>query len=628
MGMLNIGLSGLNAAQAGIATTSHNISNVNTAGYSRQQVVQSTNQPQFTGAGYIGQGANIDTIRRNYNDFLATQTREAQAQSSQLQSLYGQLRNIDNLLGDTSAGLSPVLDSFFSGVNTVAANPGDTAARQSLISGGQILASRFRDLSGQISALRDQANAAVTQSVSNLNAGARQIAALNDRIAAAIGNGGDTPNDLMDQRDALLRDMAKETRISAVSLADGGINVFLGNGQALVLGTQSYPLAAQTDPANPKNMVVGMMAGTKFQPFPQSTLTGGELGATLSFRQSLESAENSIGRLAITLAASFNAQHDVGQDLNGNMGTDFFAAGTPQSLGNANNTGNAVLGAAITNPGVLTTSDYRLAYDGTNYNLTRLSDNTQQSFATLPQTVDGVTISLASGAPAAGDSFLIQPTKAGASAFSALISDPTRVAAALPVRGAAPSTNTGTGTFRVDGVTPPAGANLSQAVTITFTGPNTFNVTGTGTGNPTGLTYTPGMKISYNGWNATLNGTPASGDTFAVGPNSNGKGDNGNANALAGLQMGKLLAGGTTSLNEAYAQLVSDIGNQTRAAQTGATAQKTVLANADAAQQAVSGVNLDEEAANLLKYQQAYQAAGKVIATASTLFDTILGLMR
>jgi flagellar hook-associated protein 1 FlgK len=375
-------------------------------------------------------------------------------------------------------------------------------------------------------------------------------------------------------------------------------------------------------------MVVGMVAGGNFMPFAQNAMTGGELGATLSFRQTLESVENSIGRVAITLAANFNAQHDVGQDLNGNLGTDFFAAGKPLAFANANNTGSAVLGATIANPGALTTSDYRLTYDGANYTLTRIADNTQQSFATLPQTVDGVTIAVTSGAAAAGDSFLIQPTKAGATAFSALISDPTRVAAALPVRATVPSSNTGSGTLRVDSVTPPAGANLTQAVSIVFTSATTFNVTGTGTGNPTGLTYTPGMTISYNGWGATLNGTQAAGDTLAVGANSNGKGDNGNAKALAGLQLGKLLAGGTTSLNEAYAQLVSDVGNQARAAQTGADAQKTVLTNAYAAQQAVSGVNLDEEAANLLKYQQAYQAAGKVIATASTLFDTILGLMR
>ena len=628
MSILNIGISGLNAAQAGISTTSHNISNVNTPGYSRQSVVQSTATPMFSGAGFFGQGTDVITVKRAYTDFLTTQSREAQAQSSQMDSLSSQLQNIDNLLADPTVGLSPVMDGFFSAVNTLAANPADSAARQGLISAGQTLSSRFRDLSSQLSSLREQANATINQAVSTINANASQVASLNNQIATSLGNGGNPPNDLIDQRDALLRDMAKETRLSVVPLSDGSVNVFMNNGQALVLGTQKFVLSAQADPANPQNLAVGMTAGGKFMPFAEASLSGGELGGTLAFRQTLDSAENGLGRLATTLTANFNAQHDVGQDLKGNLGTDFFAVGVPQALSNANNTGNAVIGAAISNYAALTTSDYKLGYDGANYTVTRLSDNTQQTFATLPQTVDGVTISVSSGAMAAGDSFLIEPTRSGAQSISTLISDPSRVAAALPVRASVSNANTGTGTMRVTAVTPPADVNLTQPVTVTFTSATTFDVSGTGTGNPTGLAYTPGMQISYNGWTATLNGTPASGDTFSTGVNTSGAGDNGNANALADLQLTKLLSGGTASLNQAYAQMVSDIGNQTSAAKSGAAAQKTVLTNADTAQQGVSGVNLDEEAANLLKYQQAYQAASKVIATAGTLFDQILALMK
>ena len=627
MSVLNIGVSGLNAAQAGISTTSHNISNVNTPGYARQLAVQTTNTPQYTGSGFFGQGTNVTTVKRLYSDFLATQTREAQAQSSQLSSLSGQLQNIDNLLSDTKVGLSPVLDGFFTAVNTLASNPSDAAARQTLISGGQTLATRFRDLSSQLSSLRDQANATINQSVSSINAMTTQVAKLNSSITAALGT-GNPPNDLMDQRDSLLRDLAKETRISVVSQDDGSVNVFMNNGQALVLGTVQTPLQAQADPANPENLAVGMQLGGKFQPFGESSLSGGELGGTLAFRQALDGAENGLGRLAITLTQNFNAQHDVGQDLNGNLGTDFFSVGTPQSLVNANNTGTAVVDATISNYGALTASDYKLGFDGTNYTVTRLSDKTQQTFSSMPQTVDGVTMSVTSGAMAAGDSFLIEPTRNGASTINTLISDPTRVAAALPVRAAVNNANTGTGTMRVTGATPPADPNLTQAVNVVFTSATTFDIVGTGTGNPTGLAYTPGMQITYNGWTATLNGTPASGDSFSVGVNTGGSGDNGNANAMAGLQSSKLLSGGTASLNEAYAQMVSDIGNQTSSAKTGAAAQQTVLTNADGAEQAVSGVNLDEEAANLLKYQQAYQAASKVISTANSLFDEILSIMK
>lgn len=628
MSVLNIGVTGLNVAQAGLTTTSHNISNVNTPGYSRQEAVQSTNTPQYTGAGFLGQGANVSTVRRLYNDFLSTQTREAQSQSSQLSSLSSQLQNIDNLLSDSQVGLSPVMNAMFGSLNTLAANPSDPSARQGVISAGQTLSTRFRDLSAQLSSLRDGVNATIGQSVTSINAITSQVAKLNDSIAAASGSTGQTPNDLMDQRDSLLRDLAKQIRVSVVPLNDGSVNVFMNSGQSLVLGTTSSQLQAQTDPANPQNLVVGMTTAGKFIPFNDSSISGGELGGALAFRGALDGAENGLGRIAITLAQSFNAQHDAGQDLNGAMGTDFFSVAGPQALVNANNTGNASMNVSLANPGTLTTSDYKLAYDGSNYTLTRTSDNTKQTFSSLPQTVDGLNFAISSGAMAAGDSFLIKPTQGAAASFTELVNDPAKVAAALPVRAAVSNSNSGSGTISVTGVTPPAGANLQQPVSIVFTSATTFNVVGTGTGNPTNLAYTPGMKISYNGWSATLDGSPKNGDSYNVGPNTGGSGDNGNANALAGLQVSKLLGGGTASLNDAYAQLVGDIGNQTSAAKTGASAQQTVLSNADSAQQSVSGVNLDEEAANLLKYQQAYQAASKVIATANTLFDQILQMMR
>ncbi|HEX4328763.1 MAG TPA: flagellar hook-associated protein FlgK [Burkholderiales bacterium] len=626
MSVLSIGISGLGAAQSGIATTSHNISNVNTPGYSRQQTVQTTNTPMYSGGGYFGQGVNIASVQRAYNGFLVAQVREAQSQSSQMDSLSAQLQNIDNLLADPSAGLSPMLDNLFSAVNTVSASPSDPASRQTLVASAQTLASGFTSLSTQLTSFGDQANAAISQSVSTMNADAAQLAQINGQIVVATA-GGQPPNDLMDQRDALLQDMAKQARISVVPTADGGTNVFLGNGQALVLGSQQNQLAAQADPADPSQLTVGIMVGSTFQAFAAGSVSGGSIGAALAFRQTLQQTQNSLGRVAAGLAQSFNAQQDVGQDLNGNPGTDFFAVAGPQILGNSNNTGSASLSATISNYGALTTSDYKLAYDGTNYTLTRLSDNTQQTFASLPQTVDGVDIDLSSGTPAAGDSFLIEPTRAAAQTFTTLITDPNKVAAAFPVRAAVTSANSGSGTAKITGVTPPADPNVSQPVTITFTSATTFDISGTGTGNPTGLTYTPGMQISYNGWTATLAGAPANGDTFKVGPNTGGSGDNGNVNALANLQLAKILSGGTASFSDAYAQLVSNVGNQTAATISSASAQKSVLTNATSAEQSVSGVNLDEEAANLLKYQQAYQAASKVISTADAMFQSILSVI-
>lgn len=627
--ILGIGVSALNAAQAGLTTTSHNISNASTPGFSRQSAVQTTAVPQFSGAGYLGQGTNVETVKRSYSEFLATQLREATTQSAYLNEFQGQLSTIDNLLSDPAAGLTPSLTAFTASVNALGNNPGDTPSRQQMLSSAQTLSGRFRDVAGQLQNLREGVNTAITSTVAQINSQASAIGALNDRIRTLQGS-GQPPNDLMDQRNMMLQDLAAQIRISVVPVADGTVNVFMPNGQGLVMGTQSFSIAAQSDPANPAEMTIGLSTAGGFKPMRESDITGGALGGALAFRnQVLSNAENSLGRVAAAFASAFNAQHAMGQDMNGALGANFFSTGAgPLVVAHTGNTGNGQVTASISSFASVTTSDYKLQYDGTNYTVTRLSDGSAQVFGSLPQTVDGVDFSLASGSPMAGDSFLVQPVRNAALNFTTLISDTASIAAALPVRATVSAGNTSTAVLGVASVTPPAGANLQQPVTITFTGPNTFSVAGTGTGNPVGLTFTPGMTISYNGWSATFNGSPASGDVFTVGTNTGGRGDNGNLLALAGVEGARILNGGSASVHEAYAQMVAGIGTQAHAAISDSKAQAAITAQAEAAQQSVSGVNLDEEAASLLKYQQAYQAAGKVIATASSLFEEILAIMR
>ena len=627
--IFGIGVSALNVAQAGLAATSHNISHAATPGYSRQNSVQATAAPQLTGAGYFGQGATIETVRRSYSEFLVTQLREAGTQAAHLDTLRDHLSNIDNLLSDPSTGLTPAMNEFFASVNALANQPGDTPSRQQLLSSAQVLASRYRGLADSLADLREQANDGIGVAVGEINSKAGSIAQLNDRIRTMQGS-GHAPNDLLDQRDAQLRDLGAQVRINVVTLADGTLNVFMPNGHGLVMGTKSFAIAAQGDAANAVNITVGMNTGAGFRAMRESDLSGGALGGLLAFRNGvLDGAENALGRSAAALSANFNSQHMAGQDRNGVLGAAFFSTGTgPQLLANTGNTGTAQLAAGISNANALKASDYRVQYDGANYTVTRLSDSNAQVFAALPQTIDGVSVSLNSGAPAAGDSFILQAVRGAARNLTTLLTDTAAVAAALPMRGAAAAANTSTATLAVGGVTPPPSVNLTQPVTITFTAPGVFNVSGTGTGNPSGLAFTSGMTLGYNGWSATFDGTPAAGDVFTVVPNTGGSGDNGNLLALARLGQAKLLDGGTASVQDVYAQMVTGIGVETHGAITEARAQAAVTVQAEAAQQSVSGVNLDEEAAALLKYQQAYQAAGKVIATANTLFNEILSIMR
>lgn len=635
--ILSIGQSALAAAQAGISTTGNNIANAATPGYSRQVVVQGAALPQNFGYGFLGQGTQIDTIKRIYNDFQASQVRATQSTNSSQSTYATQLQQVDNMLADPSAGLSPALQDFFKGVQDLAANPASVPSRQAALSSGQSLVARFQSLNDQLTQMSQGVNSQITSSVGVINTYAQKIAQLNDSIALAEGAANGQPaNSLLDQRDQLMLDLSKEIQTTVVKQDDGKYNVFIGNGQPLVIGNQTFALKTTVSPTDPGRTEVAYATNGTSVIMGESSLSGGNLGGLLAFRsQSLDSAQNALGRVAIGLASDFNAQHRLGQDLNGNLGGDFFTVASPRVTASTTNTGSGALTATISSASALTASDYRLNYDGTNYKLTRVTDGAVTTFSAFPQTIDGVSLNI-TGTPAAGDSFLIRPTVDGAKAINVAISDPSLIAAAAPIRSSATSppirssattTNTGTGSIGTASVNPPpVNANLQQPVTITFTSPTTFDVTGTGTGNPTGVTYTPGANITYNGWTAQISGAPANGDSFVITTNTGGVGDSRNALLLGALQTSNTLAGGTTTYQGAYSQLVSGVGNKTNELNVSSTATGNLLTGLVQAQQSESGVNLDEEATNLLRYQQAYQAAGKVMQIASQLFNTLLTL--
>ena len=633
--IFGISVSALNAAQIGLATTEHNIANANTTGYSRQVAVQGARQAQSTGSGFIGQGVDVGTVKRVYDDFLTQQVISEQGQAAHLSSYYAQIQQINNMLADPNAGLSPALQDFFSSVNGVANAPESAASRQTMLSSAQSLSNRFLTLNERLVNINDSINGQITSSVTSINSFSQQIAMLNHNIVVAQATSGGKPaNDLLDQRDQLISQLNQEIKATVVKQGDGSLNVSIGNGQLLVVGEQAYSLQAVQSLSDPSKLEVaaGAAGGTIIR-LQQSSFQGGMLGGLMTFRsQSLDPAQNSLGLVAMGLAGTFNSQHQLGQDAYGVAGGNFFVQPVPSVSKYTSNTSVAVIGASVSSYAALTGSDYSLTYNGpASYTLTRLSDNTVTNYAALPQTVDGLTISLASGAPNAGDSFLIRPTVNGAANIGVAFVDPSKIAAAAPIRTNAALTNTGAGAISQGTVNapPPVNVNLQQPVTITFTSPTTFDVTGTGAGLPaTGVAYTAGSNISYNGWTVQISGTPGTGDAFTVGPNNNAPTDNRNALLLASLQNQKTLTGGTVSYQGAYSQLVSVVGNKTRELQVSSAAQDSMVAQTIQAQQSVSGVNLDEEAANLQRYQRAYQAAGKAMQIASTLFDTLLSLGR
>jgi flagellar hook-associated protein 1 FlgK len=639
-GIYGIGVSALRAAQAGIAATSHNIANVNTPGYSRQEIIQTAEQPQNTGSGFFGQGANVTTVLRRYDQFLGAQVLEAQTQSSNLNSRYELSQQLSNLFGDSSGGLTPTLQDFFSNVNDVANAPESVAARQGMIGSAQSLVNRLHALDQRMTQIRDGLNGQIQNSVSSVNSYAKQIGQLNENIVQLQSQSpGQPPNDLLDQRDQLINQLSQEIRVSTVKQPDGSVDVFIGSGQSLVVGNRTSTLLAVASTTDPTAIEVAYLNNGNVSRIQQSALQGGNLGGYLSFRQNeLDPAQNALGRIALSMADTFNQQHQQGMDLKGALGGAFFSSGVPRVTSSSSNVGDGVMASTITSTTALTGHDYSVQFDGALYNVYDTSNNTlMQSFTSAQMTAGqtltgtGITLQLTPGmvANVAGDSFLVRPTVAGGGSIALSITDPNKIAAASPIRSNTAAANAGTGVIAAATVNAglPLNADLQQPVTITFTSASTYNVTGTGAGLPAiGVAYTAGGNISYNGWTTQISGTPANGDAFTVTPNTNASTDGTNVLKLAQLQTTNTMVNGTASYQGAYGQLISQVGTQTRELEVTSKAQTSMLAQVTRSFQAVSGVNLDEEAANLLKYQQAYQAAAKAMSIAQSMFDSLLQL--
>lgn len=636
-GLFGIGTSALVANTRALATTSNNIANVNTEGYTRQRVAFTERPTQILGPNLVGTGVTIDSINRVYDAFAVGQVRSSSSSFYNFDTLHSFAAEIDNILADPNAGLSPALSDFFDAIQGLANDPSSTATRQVLLAEAESLAERFQAIDGRLRSLETATNAELTASVDDINRIAQALAQINDRIASVEGNNrGAAANDLRDQRDRLLSELSTLTRINALEQQDGTLNVFIGTGQSLVSGIQAQRLSVVANQFDPTRLDVAYVVNGTVTPI-SNQLNGGKIGGLLEFREDvLDSARNTLGLTAVGLTQQVNDQHRLGLDLNSALGAAFFSDLTtlgPIVNASASNSGNGILTTTLTDISALTGSDYVLSNVGGTYSLTRLSDNTTTTLAGFPGTaavVDGLTISLASGTINSGDRYLIRPTANAARDLDVLIHDVREIAAAAPIVAQAVAANTGNATISpgvVNGPAP-ANANLLQTVTITFNSPpTTFDVTGTGTGNPTGVAYTSGGDITFNGVTVQVTGTPQAGDTFTIAANNNGFGDNRNALLLSELQNRETLRGGRATISNVYGELVADIGSRTRQSELNRDAQQTILQQAEARRDAISGVNLDEETADLLRFQQAYQASAQVIATADELFQVLLGVI-
>ena len=624
--LLRTGLSGLLAFQRALDTTSHNISNVNTDGYSRQRVEIGTRPASPYANGWVGNGAQVGTVRRVYDEFVATQARTTSSSFERLDVFAGNAERINNMFGDASTGLTATLQKFVNAFQGVANSPASTPARQVLLSEANALVQKLEYYDDRLADMDAEVNAKLKSEIAEINALAQGIAKLNEDISVGIARtGGQPPNDLLDQRDQLLDQLSQKVSVNIVTQDGGATNVFIGNGQPLVLGSTSTQLTTVQDAFDPTRLNIGMQTTGGISDITRN-VSGGILGGVLDFRREmLDPAHNALGRFSLGLSDVVNAQHRAGIDLSGVAGMSFFATGGVESLEHAANSGSAVLAANVADVGALTDQDYLMEFSGGAWSLRNANTGasvTMTGTGTVadPFQAEGMSISI-SGAADPGDRFLVRPTRTVVSGMGVLVTDPSRIAAAAPMRSAAATTNTGSGAISAGEVSDLATLNVSAPVTIAITSANTYSIDG---GPP--VTFTPGtpIAIQHNGWSVEITGAPAVGDSFTVSANTNGSGDNRNALLLADALQRPVLNNGTSTLSSAVGQFVGGIGVATRQAQVNRDAQAAVHNENLATLEGISGVNLDEEAANLIRYQQAYQAAAQLIKVADTLFQTLL----
>lgn len=542
--IINSAMSGLSAAQAALSTTSNNISNYTVAGYSRQTAILSQSNSTLQGNSYYGNGVTLSGVQREYDEFITAQLRGSSANYSAVNTQYNQISNIDDLLSTSTTSLSTSIQSFFTNVQNVVSNANDPSARQSMLSYAQGLVNQFQTTAQYLNNMQNSVNTDIASNVDQINTFTSQIADLNSQIAKLTTGGGAAPNNLLDQRDQLVNSLNNVVGVN-VSQQDGSYIVSMGS-VTLVNGKNSTSLVAMPSSSDSTRTTVGYVdkqAGNV--EIPEKTLTTGSLGGLLAFRtQDLDTAQNQLGQLAAAFTTSFNTVHSEGYDSNGDQGGNFFNIGSPTVVGNSKNTSAATVTAAWSDTSAMKASNYTVSYDGSNWSVTRMSDNVK--FSVTPDATDGtlnfdglkLTVST-SPAPNAKDTFLVKPVQNVIAGMSVAITDESQIAAA------------------------------SSA--------------------------------------------------------TSGESDNRNAQKLLDLQDSKLVNGNAT-IAQAYASIVSTVGNKTSTLKTASTTQENVVTQLSDRQQSVSGVNLDEEYSNLTKYQQFYMANAQVLQTASTIFNALMGI--
>ena len=663
--LVNIGSRAMFANQAALQVIGNNIANVNTVGYSRQQVEVATSSSQYTGSGYFGKGVDVKTVTRAHNEFLNREVTLSRAQNTSDASRLKQLQQLEKVFPLGETGVGHAVNQFINGFVDVASQPQDPASRQVVLSRAEEMSARFRQAGEQINALQFDVAQDLKASVIKINDLAQRFAGLNAQITGAQGS-GHVPNDLMDQRDQVLRDLNNEVQVTAIPATDGSLSLFVGGGQTLVLGTTPQVFTTMVDEYDVHKLHVAVSERNGTRLLPDSQMPGGAVGGLLRFQSDdLVAARNLLGQMATALSAAVNDQQALGLDLQplAQPGGPMFAVKDAEVLPSSRNVkdgaGNAAasyvngLGVRVPSVGVqildasqLQASDYDLRADPAGgagaYQLTRLSDGLVRTVASGDK-IDGFQLNVVTPLPAAGDTYLLRPVGAASASIKRVLDDPRGIAAAAQFTGVTTATNKGTASvLDVRAVSPTADRSLSANVKFTSTSGNydwELRDSSNALVSSGSATWTAGQPIALNGWEMKINGVPQINDTLKVAPTAFPAGNNANATVLTGLRdldlVGRRsLAGGSAALGtgdtftDAYSNALADVGVRVQTQRTAESISYSVLTDTEGARASQAGVNLDEEAARLIQFQQAYQACAKIIQVAQSTFDTLLQISR
>jgi len=675
--LINIGMSGLGASQAGLHTTGNNITNADVAGYSRQQNVQRANGSQQNGNVFIGTGTTLSDVRRVYNAYLENQLRTTTSLNSDAAAYLNQVAPIDSMLSDADTGITGALKSFFTAMQSAAAKPNEDASRQLLLTSAQSLSKRFNTIANQLNEQNSNINGNLSSMADQVNKLSATIAQYNDQISQMQG----TPNDLLDQRNEAVRQLSQLVGTQVVE-REGNLDIYLENGQPLVMGKTINTLETVPSKNDPTRVSIQLNRGTTVMDVT-SSLKGGEIGGLLRYRSEvLDPSLNELGRVALVMADQINRQLAQGIDKNGEFGAALFNnINSPElisqrSIAKAGNTGNGMLDVVIKDTGKLSTSDYQVTFtSATGYSVKKLPDGTAMGPYDITDdpapVIDGFSLNLNSGAAKAGDSFKITPTRNAASNLDTVLTDPKRLALASPLTATSGSGNKGTGIIGQPDLTSsmdiydPAqrldlqnGLKYSTPVKLVFgdekTTPQTYKLLdakgdplASGTiipGQANKLQFSvpmvdstgaPIMDASGNQKSFTfemeVSGSPQEGDNYTIGMTGPGSDNNRNGQAVIDLQTKGTVEVGANgkgiSLTDAYGKLVENVGGKTAQAQMDVDSTTALHTSAKASRDSLSGVQLDEEAGNLIKYQQYYTASSQIIKAAQEIFSTLINAL-